>query len=100
MELQNFLSSLIDKIYKVLPMYEAGDEGVFVYIERFVAELKGGMYTFPALQSEGQYISIINNLNYILHCQCSVEECRRQTFDSISLAKKIKKNLEDYHGES
>lgn len=99
MELHNFLRSLTDKIYKVLPMYESGDSGVFTYIERFIAELKGGMYTFPVLQSEGQYISVINNLNYILHCQCSVEECRRQTFDSISLVKKIIKNLEEYNGE-
>lgn len=100
MELQKFLSSLVDKIYKVLPMYECNDSGVYVYLERFIAELKGGMYTFPVLQTEKQYISIINNLNYILHCQCSIEDCRRQTFDSISMAKKIMKNLEGYHGES
>lgn len=93
-----FLASLVGKIYKVLPLYENGGTEVFLYIERLVAELNGAMFTFPELSNEEYYISIVNNLNYILHCGCSLSECRRQTFDSITLVKKLRQEVN--HGES
>lgn len=98
MDKELFLSSLVGKLYKVLPLYEDGGSEVFLYLERLIAELNGAMYTFPELTEEENYISIVNNLNYILHCGCSLVECRRQTFDSISLAKKLRRG--GNYGES
>lgn len=100
MQLHEYLQSLVGKVYKVLPMFEEGDEDVFSYLRRFTAELQGGLYTFPELEQEENYTSIINNLNYILYCQCTVADCKRQVFDSIALIKKILRKMEGDYGRS
>lgn len=89
MNSKQYLTSLTPKIFKVLPMFEENDPGIAVYLERLVAELRGSTYTFSSLASSNQFISIINNLNYLLHYECTKEECKRLVFDSISLLEKI-----------
>ena len=89
MNLENYLHSLTPKIFKVLPMYEETDHGLPVYLERLLAELRGSTFTFPDLSDNVQYITIMNNLNYLLHYEYTKEECRRLVFDSISHLGKI-----------
>lgn len=94
MDLSIFLSSVINKIYKILPLYEMDEQTTLLYVERLIAELNGSLHTFPELGHDKNFISAMNNLNYILHCGCSVVECRRQVFDSIDYVKKVQRRME------
>ena len=98
MNMDNYLHSLTPKIFKILPMYEEADPGLPVYLERLLAELRGGTFTFPALADNSQYIAILNNLNYLLHYEYTKEECRRMVFDSISLVEKTSRTGGGYGG--
>lgn len=89
MNLKNYLNSLTPKIFKILPMFEERDPGLPAYLERLLAELRGSTYTFPDLAMDGFYVSVINNLNYLLHYEFNKSECKRMVFDSISLVERI-----------
>lgn len=90
MDVQAYLHSLTGKIFKILPMYESGDETVFIYMEHLVAELSGGSFSFPELGSDASYISVLNNINFILHHECSVDQCKREVFNMLSSIDNLK----------
>ena len=85
MEIQVYLQSLTGKIFKILPMFENEDETLNTYMAHLVAELSGGSFSFPELSSDAGYISLFNGVNYILHHDCSVKQCKREVFNMLSV---------------
>ena len=78
-----FVEKLKDRIFKILPLKEEGNSYLMEYIDSLIIEMMGGYVTFPELQSNMEYLRVINTLQYMLHNDISVVKCKREIFKSI-----------------
>ena len=58
--INDFLGSIIGKIYKVLPLKEEGNSYLPEYLDSLLVQLKGALVTYPGLSSNVRYITVIN----------------------------------------
>lgn len=88
--LENYLNSLIGKLYKLLPIRENSPETFPTYSRGLRDELFGFKGLVIALSHDPSYVSIMSMLqNFIDSPECPVEDVRREVFSMISLCKKL-----------
>ncbi|ARF70770.1 hypothetical protein B7C51_25200 (plasmid) [Paenibacillus larvae subsp. pulvifaciens] len=88
-----YLKSLIDRVYKILPLYEEQNEGLFTYIQSLIYELNG----FKWIRESGivaEYYSLLATLESLSDdaiCFSKENECviKREVFKCITIIKKI-----------
>lgn len=91
-----YLSSLTDRIYKILPLRESCEFGDRSYLSKYISsllvEVKGAEFTFPALSNLADYISILNTIQYLNEYELPISEVKREVFKMIRLVKKLLEN--------
>lgn len=97
----SFLHNLKDDVFKLIPMkedeiYSGVTNYTGEYIENLLVNLKGASITFPELSLEKQYISVINNVNYLKKFNLEFQRWRTVVFNSI---KSIKTLIKLYGGK-
>ncbi len=64
-----YLTSLQNRIFKLLPMKEGFDQGtdnhIFDYVDNILSSCKGAMVIFPQLSRDNMFIEIQNNLSFL-----------------------------------
>jgi DUF1009 family protein len=93
---ERYLGNLVDRIYKILPLYEEQNEGLFKYIQSLVFELNGFHYVVNNGLSY-HYLSLMATLESLsdeslLSDKENKEEVKREVFKCIDITKKIKKH--------
>lgn len=82
-----YLSSLTAKIYKLLPMREDAENGIEVYLDKYIEsltiEMVGALETYPVLRENDRYISIVNTAQYMAHNEIKRNSWRRETFKML-----------------
>nr|DAJ77310.1 MAG TPA: hypothetical protein [Caudoviricetes sp.] len=86
---ENYFDVLINKLYKILPLKEERSLTVDKYIESLLSELTGGQDVILLIHEDGQYLSVINSLEFIRTCE-SISVCRREIFKCIRIVEKLK----------
>ena len=86
----NYFDVLINRLYKILPLKEEKSPTVATYIQSLLSELTGCQEVILFIQEDGQYMSVINSLEYICFCE-DVKECKREIFKCIHTVEKLKK---------
>lgn len=91
-----FLDSLINKIFKILPLKEQNNDFLFSYLNSLQIELIGALITFPKLKNSSNYLSIINTVNFLGDNTFSSQQCKREVFKIINeTLPKVKKEVGD-----
>jgi hypothetical protein len=84
-----YLDFLIGKLFKILPLREIESDSLPEYLDSLWIEMSGAYFTFPELQSNIEYISILNIIGYLTTHKVSVKQCKREVFKMIRLCEKL-----------
>ena len=88
--LENYLDSLVGKLYKLLPIKENSPDTFPAYAKGLRDELFGFKGLVVAISHDPSYVSILSMLqNFIDSPECPVGDVKREVFSMISLCKKL-----------
>lgn len=84
--LEAYFETLVDLLFKILPMWEDGEETLPEYMDRLLRELIGCRALFPAIRNDAGFLSILAILQYLIETPgCKIGTVRRMVFQAISL---------------
>jgi hypothetical protein len=92
------LDGYIDKIFKILPMREEKCPTLTIYIQGLIREFMGNSSLMEGLLYEKEFLSLVGTLENLISDDIKFEEFRSDVFKSISIVKKMKKNLGENNG--
>ena len=92
--LKAYFETLVNNLFKILPMREGGEATLATYIGSLQKELLGCYELFPAVAKDSNLLSIITILQYMIdHPECPVREVRREVFHAISICNRLKEHF-------
>lgn len=98
--LANYFKTLVNQVFKILPMRELSQDSLQKYIWRLEAELIGCRDLLPCIKEDSYFASLLNILSYLSeHAQsCGVAEVRQLVFEAIGICGKLRmRYVEDEH---
>lgn len=81
----NYFDFLIDRVWKILPMREEGNTDLKKYMESLQRELIGNLHLVEELKYDGDFIKIMNKIEFLINEEYTHEICRKEVFESISI---------------
>lgn len=89
--LARYMSALVGRIFKILPLWEEGSETLGEYMKSLQLELIG-LYNFePGVYDDELFLSIIATLQYLIdHPECKVGTVKREVFRTIGVCNSIR----------
>lgn len=88
---ENYVRSLVNKFFKILPIREAGDETLKTYMESLQYELIGCRSLIETVNADPLYMSMLCLLQSLIdHHDAPVSTFRREVFKAISICNKLK----------
>jgi len=91
--LTTYLKSIIGKLYKIIPLNEEYSNTVKTYIKSLKIELSGALSNFVVLRFDGNFMGIINTLEYLSKNEFDQEICRREVFKCINTIEIINRKV-------
>lgn len=93
LRLFNYLTKLVDRLYKILPLYEERNQGLFRYVQSLIFELEGFSDRYPDIGSMPDFESVMNTLEEISNQSISFSAdeklIKSEVFRIIGIIKKI-----------
>lgn len=90
----NYLGSLVNKFFKILPMREESEPSLQEYIMSFQRELTGFGNLVSDIRDDELFVSILSILQYLSDNACNestvISDIRREVFHAISICNKLK----------
>lgn len=91
----NFLSRLVDKLFKIIPLKENHSATVTTYIEDLIYELSGNNELFEVSNYNPKILDIICTLESVKDENMSHAEYRRSIFKCITITRQLKEHISD-----
>lgn len=89
--MSNYLHTLVNRLFKILPIREQNDDSLPKYLHSLQIELLGSQSLIKAFQDDAIFLTILSILQYLIdNPNCSVKTVRREVFHTISLCNKLK----------
>ena len=89
--LDNYLRSLINLFFKILPLKESGERSLKTYMKSLQAELLGCNALVETIHDDSMFLSLASILQYLIDSpDCSVVFVRREVFRAISICNKLR----------
>lgn len=90
-ELCVYFNSLINRFFKILPMFESGEPSLEAYIQSLQRELIGCSGLVPELSEHGAYMTLLSILEYISDpANCSKSTVKTEVFHAINICNKLR----------
>lgn len=84
----SYIKSLVNRFFKILPIYETEPDSLQAYIESLQLELIGCQELIIILHNDPAFISLLSILQYFRNNpNCSKTKLRREVFRAISICK-------------
>lgn len=93
----NYLSQLINQIYKILPLAEEKNPDLSKYIDNLIREICGNEQFLKDIYYDGTMMRVVSILSYWIYEQEPISLLRRDVFKAISLCNIMKEKIEDYN---
>lgn len=94
-----YLEKLVDRIFKILPMFEEKDGGLHKYINSLVVELLGFQELVKRLEVESEYVILVSTLkslaSHVIDFEDDKKVIRKEVFKCLDLIKKIRKKHDE-----
>lgn len=88
--LKNYFRFLVNRFFKILPVWESGDGSVVPYMESLLSELSGCEGIILAIQNDAEFLSMISILRDLIdHPEYEHGKVRRTVFGLISICNKL-----------
>lgn len=89
--LDNYLRSLINLFFKILPLKESGERSLETYMKSLQAELLGCNALVEVIHDDSMFLSLVSILQYLIdNPDCDVVFVRREVFRAISICNKLR----------
>lgn len=89
--IRNYFCNLVNLFFKILPIWESGQESLTTYMRSLQIELIGCKEIIKAIQFDSMFLSLICILQYLIdHPSCEICVVKREVFRAISLCNKLK----------
>jgi hypothetical protein len=88
---QNYLKSLVNQFFKILPLRESGEPSLNEYMRSLQAELIGCKDVMEELAYNQMYMSLIAILQYMIDNDCEIPVVKREVFKAISICNKLQR---------
>lgn len=89
--LKNYLRTLINLFFKILPIRESGENSLPTYMQSLQAELLGCHEFIEAIHNDPLFLSLLSILQYLIdNPSCDVSVVKREVFKAISICNKLK----------
>ena len=90
---QKYFKTLVNKIFKILPIIENSEESIIAYMESLGRELAGFKGLLPSVGEDPLYLQLLAIYEWIYENSESAEEnykaIRSEVFHAISVCKKL-----------
>ncbi|AZU98933.1 hypothetical protein PQE68_gp216 [Bacillus phage vB_BanS_Sophrita] len=97
-----YLNSVVNSVFKILPLYEEGNIGVDTYIESLLFELYG-LNEAVNIEHSSEYISLLSTLESVKteigKTNSRKAIIKREIFKCINIVKNMVGKLEEEKGE-
>lgn len=91
MVLENYFCTLINLFFKILPIWESGENSLETYMKGLQAELLGCRELIEAIYHDSMFLSLISILQYLINRPfLKVSTVKREVFQAISICNKLK----------
>lgn len=87
--IKKYLGLMIGRFYKILPIKEDGEPSLIKYMESFQREMLGCKSLVAALNNDGEYLTLLSILQYLIDNDCSTEIVRSEVFKAIRVCEKL-----------
>lgn len=95
----NYFDSLVNKLFKILPMREESESSLSEYIVSLQREMLGFGNMIPTVGDDKIYVSILSVLQFFIdnidNENCKLSDIRSEVFHIISLCNKLKDKYRD-----
>lgn len=89
--MRKYVRSLVDRFFKILPLWEEQEESLRTYLESLLLELKGFNGLMCVLHDDRDYVSLLAILQYLIdHPETSTHTVKREVFRAISICNKLR----------
>lgn len=90
--LANYFCTLVNQVYKILPMRETEQKSLSKYVWRLEAELLGCNELFPSVKEDSYFASLLGILHYLSESvdDCQPQKVKQLVFEAIGLCEKLK----------
>lgn len=89
--LGNYFRTLVNLFFKILPIWENGENSLSTYMKSLQAELLGCKELIEAIHADSLFLSLISILQYLIdNPDCEISSVRREVFKAISICNKLK----------
>jgi len=85
-----YFDTLVDLLFKILPMWEEGEKTLPEYLDRLLRELIGCNALFPLIKNDGGIVSVMAIIQYLIeNPECEVGTVKRMVFHAISICNRL-----------
>lgn len=89
--MRKYVRGLVDRFFKILPLWESQEESLQTYLESLLLELKGFNGLMHVLHDDRDYVSLLSILQYLIdNPDTSVHTVKREVFRCISICNKLR----------
>lgn len=89
--LNNYLHTLVNKFFKILPIKENEEDSLVTYMRSLQIEILGCKELIVALQNDAYIVALLSKLQYLIdNPNCDVSIVKREVFAAISICNKLK----------
>lgn len=88
--IENYFKTLVNRFFKILPIREAGEQSLPVYIQSLQFEMLGCKELVTELHDDSNFLTLLSILQYIYdNPECPVSDVKREVFRAISICNKL-----------
>lgn len=89
--LDGYLSKLVNKFFKILPMRENNEETLTTYMQSLQLELLGLQALITVIKADADYMTLLSILQYLIDCSdCSISVVKREVFRAVSICNRMR----------
>lgn len=93
---RNYFLALVDGFFKILPMKEAEEATLTVYMRSLQISMLGFKELINAIRYDAEYLSLLTILQFLIdNPSCEPQEVKREIFKAISTCKKLAKRYSE-----
>lgn len=90
--ISNYFEALVNRFFKILPIREAGESTLPLYIQSLQIEILGCKNFINTLENNSNFLTLLSILQYIHdNPDCPIKDVKREVFRSINICNRLKR---------
>lgn len=89
--LRKYMRGLVDRLFKILPLWETNEESLPVYLDSLLIELHGFNGLMRCINDDQDFVTLLAILQYLIdHPETETYIVKREVFRAISVCNKLR----------